>query len=71
MGWELSEVRWKVSTMALWIRFIKIPENQGVAREILNRDVTVKGAWASEEQDIFLEIGGPDLFQNVNTINIF
>lgn len=28
MGWELSEVRWKVSMMALWIRLIKTPENR-------------------------------------------
>lgn len=66
MGWEPSEVRWKGSMMALWNRLVKMPENR-VAKKIFNWDVSVKGAWACEVQDIFTQIGAPDLFQNINS----
>jgi hypothetical protein len=69
MGWEPSEVRWKGSMMALWNRLVKMPENR-VAKKIFNWDVSVKGAWACEVQDIFTQIGAPDLFQNINTVYI-
>ena len=73
MGWSTARTRHKILMLQYWNRLCLLP-NDRITRSLFVWDIqnfsNKKGAWSYHIKHILQEIGLPDTFQNMSSVNI-